>query len=161
MDVNIMTKFGHVQRCRVYTEQPGMLIPDHYIEDLTIRMSLYRRLSQLEHSEDIEGFAAELIDRFGSLPEEVENLLDIIKIKSLCRAAGVDSVEVGPKGAVIGFYKNSPPHVDLLIKWIAEQGGAVKLRHDQKLVAIRQWHNATQRVSGIKSLMKALSELNK
>ncbi|WP_100642699.1 PAS domain-containing protein [Alteromonas facilis] len=31
MDVNIMTKFGHVQRCRVYTEQPGTLIPGHYI----------------------------------------------------------------------------------------------------------------------------------
>ena len=52
---------------------------------------------------EIEAFAAELIDRFGPLPEEVGHLLEIVTIKSLCRSANVEKVDAGPKGAVIAF----------------------------------------------------------
>lgn len=138
----------------------SVLIPDHYVEDLSVRMSLYRRLTELDAPEDIEGFAAEMIDRFGDLPEEVENLLDIVRIKQLCRRAGVDRVDAGPKGAVIGFYKDSPPDVAALMRWMQEKGGALKLRPDQKLVAIRHWHSAAQRVKGVQSLMKELAALD-
>ncbi len=137
----------------------SVLIPDHYVEDLNVRMSLYRRLSELEEKEDIESFAAELIDRFGKLPEEVENLLDIVAIKQLCRKAGIAQVEAGPKGVVIGFHKDSPPNIEGLMKWIQSKTGTVKLRQDQKLVAIREWYNAAQRVTGVKSLMKELASL--
>ena len=137
----------------------SVLIPDHYVEDLNVRMSLYRRLTDLHSKDNIEGFAAELIDRFGPLPEEVENLLQIVEIKQLCRAAGVDRVEAGPKGAVIGFHKDSPPNVPALMRWMQERGGALKMRPDQKLVAIRQWDEVAQRVKGVRSLMKELSTL--
>ncbi|HHK74110.1 MAG TPA: transcription-repair coupling factor, partial [Rhizobiales bacterium] len=137
----------------------SVLIPDTYIQDLNVRMSLYRRLSDLEDSDDIESFAAELIDRFGAIPDEVNNLLDIVAIKQLCRKAGVGSVDAGPKGAVIGFHKDSPPNVEGLMRWIAEKGGAVKLRPDQKLVAIRHWDSPEKRVKGVQNLMKALSTL--
>ena len=138
----------------------SVLIPDHYVEDLNVRMSLYRRLSELEDQQDIESFAAELIDRFGPIPEEVENLLHIIAIKQLCRKAGVASVEAGPKGAVFGFYKDSPPNVAALMQWIQQKGsGALKLRPDQKIVAIRQWMTPAQRVKGVQSLMKELAAL--
>lgn len=139
----------------------SVLIPDSYIEDLNVRMSIYRRLTELEGEQDIESFAAELIDRFGALPEEVENLLDIMKIKQLCRCAGVASVEAGPKGAVIAFHKNSPPDVEGLMRWMQDKCGAVKLRHDQKLVAVRQWFNTAQRVKGVQSLMRELAGLVK
>jgi transcription-repair coupling factor (superfamily II helicase) len=137
----------------------SVLIPDHYVEDLGVRMSLYRRLSELVDPADIESFAAELIDRFGKLPEEVENLLDIVAIKQLCKKAGVSKVEAGPKGAVIEFYKNSPPDVAGLMKWMQEKGGALKLRPDQKLVAIRHWDSASARVKGVQNLMKELSQI--
>ena len=122
-------------------------------------MSLYRRLSDLETPDDIENFAAELIDRFGEIPEEVDNLLDIVTIKQMCRAAGVDRIDAGPKGIVVGFYKDTPPNVPALMNWMNEKGGAVKLRHDQKLVVIRHYDNAAQRVKGAKSVMKQLSAL--
>ncbi|MBI4031482.1 MAG: transcription-repair coupling factor [Proteobacteria bacterium] len=137
----------------------SVLIPDHYVEDLNVRMSLYRRLTDLQDKNDIESFAAELIDRFGPVPEEVENLLQIVEIKQLCRTAGVDRVEAGPKGAVIGFRKDSPPNVPALMKWIQDRGGAMKLRPDQKLVSIRQWDEAAQRVRGIRSLTGELARL--
>lgn len=138
----------------------SVLIPDHYVEDLGIRMSLYRRLSDLETKDDIEAFAAELIDRFGKLPEEVENLLDIVAIKQLCKKAGVSQVEAGPKGAVIGFHKDSPPNIPALLKWIGEKRGGVKLRpQDQKLVAVKNWPDTPERVKGVQSLMRELAQL--
>ena len=137
----------------------SVLIPEGYVEDLNIRMSLYRRLAELETSEDIESFAAELIDRFGKLPEEVENLLDIVAIKQLCRKAGISHVEAGPKGAVLTFHNNQPPNIPALMAWMVEKGGAVKLRPDQKLVAMRGWENMERRVKGVQSLMKELAGL--
>jgi transcription-repair coupling factor (superfamily II helicase) len=154
---------GDVQQAESWSPQinigTSVLIPDYYVEDLGIRMSLYRRLSDLEGPEDIEAFAAEMIDRFGDLPEEFENLLDIVTIKQLCRKAGVSQIDAGPKGAVMTFHNNNPPNVEGLMKWMQAKGAAVKLRPDQKLLAIRQWHTAPQRVKGVQSLMKELCSL--
>jgi len=138
----------------------SVLIPETYVEDLGVRMSLYRRLSDLEGREAIEGFAAELIDRFGNLPDEVENLLDIFAIKQLCRAAGVDRVEAGPKGAVIGFYKDTPPNPEKIMQWLDSKKGSVKIRpHDQKIVAVRHWETTDERVKGVQRLMKELAAI--
>lgn len=137
----------------------SVLIPENYVEDLGVRMSLYRRLADLDDNEDVESFAAELIDRFGKIPDEVENLLDIVRIKQLCRIAGVDKVEAGPKGAVIGFYKDLPPNLPGLLVWLNEARGTVKLRADQKLVAVRSWDSVPQRVKGVQTLMKELAGL--
>ena len=78
-----------------------VLIPEDYVADLPVRLALYRRLAELEDEREIEAFGAELIDRFGPLPEEVEHLLQIVAIKALCRRANVEKIEAGPKGAVI------------------------------------------------------------
>ena len=138
----------------------SVLIPEPYVEDLSIRMSLYRRLSDLETPQDIESFAAELIDRFGPIPAEVQNLLDIVGIKQFCRKAGVGSIEAGPKGAVIGFYKDSPPNVENLMRWIADKRGAVKLRPDQKLVVMREWPSTEARVKSVQTIVRELSLLS-
>lgn len=138
----------------------SVLIPETYVEDLSVRMSLYRRLADLQTNDDIESFAAEMIDRFGDLPEEFQNLLDIVAIKQLCRRAGIGKVEAGPKGVVFGFYKDNPPNLEGLMGWIAARRGAVKLRADQKLVAPREWDGLAERVKGVQSLMKELASLS-
>ncbi|MCF8496195.1 MAG: transcription-repair coupling factor, partial [Alphaproteobacteria bacterium] len=151
----------------------SVLIPEDYVEDLSVRMGLYRRLADLANppslapqgrdihrenfSAELESFAAELIDRFGPLPAEVTNLLDIVSIKQLCKISGVVSVEGGPKGAVIGFYNDSPSNVPALLTWIQKKGGSIKLRADQKLVLIRQWDTPGQRVKGVRALMAELA----
>ncbi len=122
-------------------------------------MSLYRRLADLDTPSDIESFAAELIDRFGKIPDEVENLLDIVRIKQFCRTANVDKVEAGPKGAVIGFRGDAPPNIGKLLVWLNEARGTIKLRADQKLVAVRSWDSVPQRVKGVQQLMKELAGL--
>ena len=137
----------------------SVLIPETYVEDLSVRMSLYRRLGDLEDSDEVESFAAELIDRFGDIPEEVNNLLDIVRIKQMCRAAGVAQVDAGPKGALLKFHNDTPPNVEALMGWMVEKGGAVKLRPDQKLTFIRTWDTPKQRVKGVTMLMRELSTL--
>jgi len=137
----------------------SVLIPESYVEDLGVRMALYRRLADLKDEADLDSFAAELIDRFGEFPGEVQNLLDIVVIKQLCRAAGVDSIEAGPKGIVIGFYKNVPPNVEALMAWIGTKGGGIKLRPDQKLFVMRQYEDVGRRVTGVKAVMGELADL--
>ena len=64
----------------------ALLIPEDYVADLSVRLALYRRLAEIEDEREIESFAAELVDRFGTLPGEVEHLLQVVAIKSLAAA---------------------------------------------------------------------------
>jgi transcription-repair coupling factor (superfamily II helicase) len=137
----------------------SVLIPETYVEDLGVRMSLYRRISEIVNAEDLDSFAAEMIDRFGDLPPEVENLLDIVSIKQLCKQAGVSSVEAGPKGAVFAFHDNTPPNVEGLMGWLQNQRGSAKLRPDQKISIMRVWENVPKRVQGVRNLMRDLAKL--
>jgi transcription-repair coupling factor (superfamily II helicase) len=136
-----------------------VLIPESYVADLGVRLGLYRRLAGLVAAVEIEAFAAELIDRFGSLPGEVENLLSIIAIKQLCRDAGVEKVEAGPKGAVLSFRDNHFANLEGLVEFIQAEAGAVKLRPDHRLVCMRDWAKGEARIAGVEHLMRGLAAI--
>ena len=136
-----------------------VLIPESYVPDLTIRLGLYRRIVALVDRAEIDAFAAELIDRFGPLPPEVDNLLRIVVIKRLCREAGVEKVEAGPKGAVVSFYKNSFAKPEQLIDFIGRQRKRFSVRPDQKLVVRSAWETSEARVKGVHDLMQELARL--
>ena len=135
-----------------------VLIPESYVPDLQLRMGLYRRLASLREPEEIDGFAAELIDRFGSLPEEVEHLLKIVFIKGLCFKANVERLDAGPKGIVIAFRDKNFANPAALIKWIGEQGRLAKIRPDQSLVLSRDWDSAEKRLKGSAVIMTKLAQ---
>jgi transcription-repair coupling factor (superfamily II helicase) len=125
-----------------------VLIPETYVGDLALRLGLYRRLADLTTTEEIDAFGAELIDRFGPLPEEVEHLLKIVYIKSLCRRANVDKIDAGPKGVVVSFRGGEFANPAGLVRWIAEQGSLAKIRPDQKIVLSRDWPGPVDRLKG-------------
>ncbi|MBM3572716.1 MAG: transcription-repair coupling factor, partial [Alphaproteobacteria bacterium] len=125
--------------------------------DLTVRLGLYRRIASLADRAEIDAFAAELIDRFGPLPAEVDNLLRIVQIKQLCRKAGVDKIDAGPKGAVVSFRNNRFARPDCLVAYIQKQAGSVQLRPDHKLVFKRAWDQPEARLAGIGKLLQELS----
>ncbi|MET4807369.1 transcription-repair coupling factor (superfamily II helicase) [Limibacillus sp. MBR-115] len=137
----------------------SVLIPDSYVSDLDVRLGLYRRLSELQNTPEVETFAAELIDRFGPIPEEVENLLEIMQIKQLCRHAAVAKVDAGPKGAVLSFHQDSFANPGGLIDFISKQVGTVQLRPDHKLVYRRGWPGARERLRGVRNLISQLAAL--
>jgi transcription-repair coupling factor (superfamily II helicase) len=134
----------------------SVLIPEGYVPDLSVRLGLYRRLAEITSTEDLDAFAAELIDRFGALPDEVNNLLEVVAVKQLCRRLGVEKVEAGPKGAVIGFRAGQPRHPDRLIAFIGKSASAFKLRPDQRLVYRRPWAKPAERLAGVRGLMREL-----
>lgn len=137
----------------------AVLIPESYVADLDVRMELYRRLSQLADEQEIEGFAAELIDRFGPLPGEVETLLAIVTLKRLCRQAAVERLDAGPKGAVLTFHAASFHYPAKLVDFLAKQAGTAKLRPDQKLVYTRNWTDSADRLNGARRLVRSLAAL--
>ncbi|MEM7652911.1 MAG: transcription-repair coupling factor, partial [Pseudomonadota bacterium] len=136
-----------------------VMIPDAYVADLNIRLGLYRRLADLRERRDVDEFAAELIDRFGAVPHEVENLLQVITLKIYCRKAGIEKVEAGPKGAVVSFRNNAFAKPDALISFIQQQAGRVQIRPDQKLVYRRDWTALDKRVIGVRRLVSAIAKL--
>jgi transcription-repair coupling factor (superfamily II helicase) len=113
----------------------------------------------LEDLAAIESFLAELIDRFGPVPAEVENLLDTVAIKRLCLKAGVERVEAGPKGATAKFRNDEFANPMGLVEYITSQAGTIKVRPDQTLVYRRSWDKPKQRLEGVNFLVKRLAEI--
>ena len=137
----------------------AVMIPEHYVADLSVRLGLYRRLAYLHEFEEINSFAAELIDRFGALPHEVENLLAIIGIKQMCRVANVERIDAGPGGASVVFRNDNFANPGGLVKFINDNSGSAKLRPDHKLVYQRSWDEAEDRLKGVDYLVRQLVKL--
>jgi len=137
----------------------AVTIPETYVPDLQLRLNLYRRLADLEDPQMIDGFGAELIDRFGPLPDEVQHLLKVVYIKALCRQANVAKLDAGPKGVVLQFRNNNFANGAGLIKMIGEQGTMAKIRPDQTVVFIRDWATAEKRLNGSAMIMTQLAKL--
>ena len=124
----------------------AVLIPEDYVPDLNVRLSLYRRLSDAENSESREALAAELIDRFGPLPDEAKQLLRIVGIKANCKTACIERIDVGPKGAVLTLRENAFPNPVGLVGLIQKNHAFWKIRPDQKIVVKGDWDTPEDRL---------------
>lgn len=136
-----------------------VLIPDHFVPDLDVRMQLYRRLSQVESDQEIEAFGAEMADRFGPLPNEVKDLLEVVRIKLLCLSAGVEKVEAGPMGVVVSFRENRFANPTGLVEFVANEGRRAKVRPDHSILLKRDWPAASDRLTGSRRLVAELARL--
>jgi transcription-repair coupling factor (superfamily II helicase) len=136
-----------------------VMVPKDYVADLPVRLGLYRRLAEIDEERDIEGFGAELIDRFGPLPDEVGHLLQVVGIKLLCRQANVERIEAGPKGAVLSFRDNKFANPERLVAFIHEQGRSARVRPDMKVVFFADWEKPEHRLRGTASILKSLVAL--
>lgn len=139
----------------------SVMIPENYVPDLHLRMALYRRLGELDDLREIDGFGAELIDRFGPLPIEVQHLLKVVYIKALCRKANVEKLEAGPKGVVVQFRGKQFPNPAALVGYIAKQGTMAKIRPDHSVFLTRDLPTPEKRLAGAAVVMTQLAELAK
>jgi transcription-repair coupling factor (superfamily II helicase) len=133
-----------------------VLIPEDYVADLSVRLSLYRRLADLDDENEIGAFGAELTDRFGTMPEEVKHLMTVIVLKALCRRANVEKIEAGPKGAVLAFRDNAFANPDGLVGLIREQAPAARVRPDMKVVFFDDWERPEDRLAGTTRILRRL-----
>ncbi|WP_121063625.1 transcription-repair coupling factor [Chachezhania antarctica] len=134
-----------------------VLIPEDYVPDLDVRLGLYRRLSGLTSKVEMEGFAAELIDRFGKLPREVNWLMLIVRIKAMCKKAGIAKLDGGPKGATIQFHKDKFASPQGLVAFIQDQNGLAKVK-DNKIVVRRDWASDVDKIKGAFAIARDLAE---
>jgi transcription-repair coupling factor (superfamily II helicase) len=138
-----------------------VMIPETYVPDLHLRMGLYRRLGEVTELSEIDGFGAEMVDRFGPMPVEVQNLLKVVYIKSLCRKANVEKVDAGPKGIVISFRDKQFPNPANLVGYIAKQGTMAKIRPDHSVFLTRDLPSPEKRLSAAAQVMTQFAELAK
>ncbi|RMA41403.1 transcription-repair coupling factor [Rhodophyticola porphyridii] len=134
-----------------------VLIPEAYVPDLDVRLGLYRRLSQLTTKVELEGFAAELIDRFGKLPREVNTLLLVIRIKAKCKQAGIARLDAGPKGATIQFHNDKFANPAGLVEFVQDQRGLARIR-DNKIVVRRDWTSEADKIKGAFAIARDLAQ---
>ncbi|QOL80174.1 transcription-repair coupling factor [Pseudooceanicola spongiae] len=135
-----------------------VLIPEDYVPDLDLRLGLYRRLSSLSKKVELEGFAAELIDRFGKLPKEVNTLLLVVRIKAMCKRAGIAKLDAGPRGATIQFHNDKFASPEGLVAFIRDQGGTARVK-DNRIVLQSDWKSDGERIKGAFAIARDLAEI--
>jgi len=133
-----------------------VLIPEDYVPDLDVRLGLYRRLSDLTTKVELEGFAAELIDRFGKLPREVNTLMLVVRIKAMCKRAGISHLDAGPKGGTIRFHNDKFASPEGLVDFINDQRGLAKVK-DNKIVVRRDWTKERDKIQGAFNIARDLA----
>jgi len=162
-DAIVEVKAGGAPQRDEFTPQISVdapiMIPEAYVPDLDLRMGLYRRLGELDDRPAIDAFAAELIDRFGTLPEETANLMKIVEVKLNLKQAMVAKLDVGAKGAVITFAESGFPDLGALLGYIERLKGAAKLRPDSKMIVSRDWPTPEARLDGALQLSRGLSRV--
>jgi len=134
-----------------------VMIPQDYVADLDVRLGLYRRLSGLTTKVELEGFAAELIDRFGPVPKEVNTLLLVMRIKAMCRRAGIARLDAGPKGATVQFHMDKFANPAGLVEYLQAERGMAKVK-DNKIVIRRDWARDADKVKGAFGIARDLAE---
>ena len=139
------------------TVDAPIMIPEEYVPDLTVRMALYRRLNNAKDKAEIEAMAAEMIDRFGALPQPTSNLIRLIEIKHQAIIANISKIDVGVRGTLVSFHKDTFPDPVGLLAYVDRLAGTAKLRPDMKLVINRAWGDPISRLNGLFQLTKGLS----
>jgi len=133
-------------------------IPEAYISDLTTRLSLYRRLSSLSEEPEIEAMGAEIVDRFGPPPPEVDLLLKLVHIKALCRRSHVEKLDAGAKGMTIAFRDNSFANPTGLVKWVTAHSLA-RVRPDMRIVVSGDFEELADRLDGALQTMREIAKI--
>lgn len=83
------------------------LIPDDYIGDEVLKLQMYKRIAAVKDADDQDEVVEELMDRFGDMPKETENLIQISRIRAMAEKAGISRIHEEPKKTVFDFYERN------------------------------------------------------
>lgn len=108
--------------------------PDDYLPDISERIAIYRRLSSVEDEEGVSQIEEEIRDRFGNPPEEVENLLGLMRIKLYLKPLHVTHMNCGPKKTSLQFASSTPVKPERIVELIEDDPNRYSVTPDHKLV---------------------------
>lgn len=123
-------------------------IPESFIENRELRLGLYQRLAKFANEEELTQFIHEIHDRFGEIPTETHNLLQIMKVKILCRQAKIQKVEI--KSKVI-FYFMQMQNPQKIIDFAMKNAHLVKFEPNDGMSLLKRTQNT---MNGMKMVEK-------
>ena len=148
----------YVEDCTVETDQPA-LIPDDYIDITAEKIRIYKQLDSLTDDREIDRLGRQLQDRFGPLPTEVNNLLEVVKIRNLGASTGFEKIII-KNGMQIMFFVSNPMSGYYQSKQFEKVIGRVN--DNPSLFKVNQDNGKLRTVSrGVDSMDKALLNLRK
>jgi transcription-repair coupling factor (superfamily II helicase) len=128
------------------------------VPDLSVRLSLYRRIGNLRSQDEIFDVKAECADRFGKLPDTMNNLLEIVELKQLCRQLNIQKFDAGDKGFALSFRDNQVQDPDALIGWISAQAGKVQLKANHRLIIKDELAKVSVRSGQAKNWLRSMAQ---
>jgi transcription-repair coupling factor (superfamily II helicase) len=133
------------------------LIPEDYIFDVSIRLSLYKRIASCKNKNQLDDIQVELIDRFGLLPQATKNLVHIAKIRLKAQTIGISRIEVNDKGGSIEFNDDTTVDHMLIIGLVQKQPTMYKMVPPNKLKFSRTNEGEQARFNLITNLLNDLT----
>ena len=135
----------------------SVLIPESYIKDFDLRLSLYKRASALATESELVSFSSELVNRFGLLPSELEGLLSIIRLKQLCLATSVTKINLGDKGILVEFMEDKDPKLaERLVEFVMKNKERIKIKNNNAFVLIAAIKESEKRIQFAETFLKSL-----
>ncbi len=131
-----------------------ILIPESYIPDLSLRLGLYRRIAFLKNREEIDAFLMEMVDRFGEVPMEMKNLLEVADLKMICRQLKIEKLDLGSKAIVLVFRSKDEFNLEGLVNLAIKMPHKFRIRQDQKFMIMGEFQ-------GVKEIQASLQNLEK
>ena len=135
-----------------------IFIPDEYVKDIDVKISLYKRIALISSYQEKEDIMLEIIDRFGILPLEVENLFKLIEIRILCYQQKIEQIDFGAKGILISFFQNNPNNPNKILELnLKNKNSKIKIRPDNKVFYDFEGLLYEDRFSLVKSIINLIS----
>ncbi|MBU2552200.1 MAG: transcription-repair coupling factor [Proteobacteria bacterium] len=131
-------------------------IPERFVPDTEQRLVHYRRLSSALNEEEIEEVATELRDRYGPLPRETENLLEVMAMKPVLKTLRVKKLELGQAGLTLSFTEKGPKSLDKVMDMIQNYKNKAKIYPDGKVFIPESGLSGLSGLKRVKNILHAL-----
>ena len=138
----------------------NVAIPESYIPDTSIRLNLYRKLADLRKISQVHELKKELSDRYGLIPSETLELLDVIKLKILCRSAGIEKIDSGIKGILFTFKKDIKYDVCNILQFINKNKNHYSIKPNNKIFYKNGLAGTAVKTSNIMYIIESLGEIS-
>ncbi|MEL4428958.1 transcription-repair coupling factor [Shewanella mangrovisoli] len=145
------------QQCEMELRIPALL-PEDYVGDVNIRLSLYKRIANCDSEEALDELKVELIDRFGLLPDATKNLMEMTLYKHQATRLGATKIEVHAKGGSIEFSDDHVIDPGFIIGLLQSQPQIYRMDGPNKLKFILNAETAKDRLALVKLLLEQLSQ---
>jgi len=132
------------------------LIPEDYLADINMRLTLYKRLSNCQNKTQLHNLQVEMIDRFGLLPEPVKALFQITQLRHLGEQLGLTKIEAGPQGGRLQFAKTTKIKPITIVQMVQEEPTTYRLQNNDQLSFNIHMESAENRFSTVYAILNQL-----